>query len=266
MENYPKFASHFTKERKMLLLVEYIWALVMLIILEGILTIDNAIVFAFLIKKLPENQRKKELFYGLTGALIFRFIALCMISLLLDVWQVQALGAIYLMYIAGKNLFKKANQKAIRGKHIQKQEDFWRILLKVELLDLAFAIDSIFVAVALTMNLPKTNLCNIGELDIGQFSLVLVGGMTGLIIMRFATSAFEKIIKSRPKLNVTVSLVIGWVGIKLAVYALAHSPLSMVAHSFPESTTWKTLFWTIFIGIVIGGWIFSARDRASISD
>ncbi|MEK4677361.1 MULTISPECIES: TerC family protein [Bacillus] len=250
----------------MLLLIEYIWALLILIILEGILTIDNAIVFAFLMKKLPENQRKKELFYGLTGALIFRFIALCMISLLLDLWQVQALGSLYLLYIATKNLFEKENQQATKGKHIKKQEDFWRILLKVELIDLAFAIDSIFVAVALTMNLPKTNLGTIGELDIGQFSLVLIGGMIGLIIMRFSTSAFEKIIKSRPKLNITVSLVIGWVGIKLAVYALAHSPLSMIAHSFPESTTWKTLFWTIFIGIVISGWISSIRDRTSISD
>lgn len=57
------------------MLLEYIWALLILILLEGILTIDNAIVFAFLMKKLPENQRKKELFYGLRGALLFRFIA-----------------------------------------------------------------------------------------------------------------------------------------------------------------------------------------------
>lgn len=241
------------------MLLEYMGTLLILILLESILTIDNAIVFAFLMKKLPEDQRKKEWFYGLTGALLFRFIALCMISLLLDLWQVQAIGALYLMYIAVKNGFETADQKVKRGKRIQKQRDFWRIFLKVELIDLAFAIDSILVAVAVTMNVSKTNLGRIGELDIGQFSLVLVGGMIGLILMRFVTSAFEKIIKSRPQLNITVSFVIGWVGIKLAVYAVAHSPLSIIAHSFPESTTWKILFWTVFIGIVMGGGIFSTR-------
>ncbi|PEZ24875.1 hypothetical protein CN345_28090 [Bacillus thuringiensis] len=241
------------------LLVEYVWVLLSIVLLEGILTVDNSVVLAVLMKNLPENQRKKELFYGLTGALLFRCIALFMISCIIDLWQIQAIGAMYLLYISGRNVYKRTVQKEIRGAHIQKQRDFWWTLLKIEIIDLAFAMDSIFVAVTLTMNLPKTNLASIGELDVGQFALILVGSMMGIIMMRFTTFTVEKIIKSRPKLEISLFLVVGWVGIKLAIYALSHSRFHMIPHTFPESTGWHITFWTVFIGIVMGGWIFSNR-------
>ncbi len=72
---------------------------------------DNALVLAIMVKHLPEEKRKKALFYGLAGAFIFRFGSLFIISFLVDVWQVQALGAIYLMFIAGNHLFKTYMRK-----------------------------------------------------------------------------------------------------------------------------------------------------------
>ncbi len=58
------------------LLLEYGWVLLVLIALEGILAADNAVVLAMIVRHLPENERKKALFYGLAGAFLFRIISL----------------------------------------------------------------------------------------------------------------------------------------------------------------------------------------------
>ena len=68
------------------LILPYLWVLLVLVFLEGLLAADNAIVMAVMVKHLPPEQRKKALFYGLLGAFIFRFIALFLVycELLVD--------------------------------------------------------------------------------------------------------------------------------------------------------------------------------------
>jgi len=61
------------------LILPYLWVLVVLVFLEGLLAADNAVVMAVMVKHLPPEQRKKALFYGLLGAFIFRFISLFLI-------------------------------------------------------------------------------------------------------------------------------------------------------------------------------------------
>ncbi|MDH2883345.1 TerC family protein [Bacillus cytotoxicus] len=252
------------------LLLEYSWVLLILIALEGILAADNALVLAIMVKHLPEEKRKKALFYGLAGAFIFRFGSLFIISFLVDVWQVQALGAIYLMFIAGNHLFKtymrKHTNEETKKKDAnikKKQENFWWTVFKVEVADIAFAVDSILAAVALAMTLPKTGLGTIGSLDTGQFLVIFAGGIIGLIIMRFAASAFVHLLKRKPGLETAAFLIVDWVGVKLAVYTLAHPTLGILPHSFPESAPWKIGFWIVLVGIAAGGWFFSKDTKTN---
>ena len=72
------------------LILPYLWVLLVLVFLEGLLAADNAIVMAVMVKHLPPKQRKKALFYGLLGAFIFRFIALFLISIIANFWWIQA--------------------------------------------------------------------------------------------------------------------------------------------------------------------------------
>src|SRR5690606_32276459 len=139
---------------------------------------DNALVLAIMVKHLPEKERKKALFYGLAGAFIFRFASLFAISFLVHVWQVQAIGAIYLMFIALNHFFRKwaaykardkAEDKSLSEQGgMQNGSSFWVTVLKVEVADIAFAVDSILAAVALAMALPETTLPQIGGLDGGK--------------------------------------------------------------------------------------------------
>src|SRR6478609_7883631 len=113
------------------LLLEYGWVLLVLVALEGILAADNALVMAIMVKHLPEEKRKKALFYGLAGAFIFRFGSLFMISFLVDIWQVQAIGAIYLLFMCFNSLYRRwTKSKTIVDEHEKegkpkKQSGFW---------------------------------------------------------------------------------------------------------------------------------------------
>lgn len=98
------------------LILEYGWVLLLLVALEGLLAADNALVLAIMVKHLPEEQRKKALFYGLAGAFVFRFGSLFAISYLVDVWQVQAIGALYLLFIAANHILRKFLVKKARKK------------------------------------------------------------------------------------------------------------------------------------------------------
>lgn len=258
------------------LLLEYGWVLLVLVALEGLLAADNALVLAIMVKHLPDEERKKALFYGLAGAFVFRFGSLFIISYLVDIWQVQAIGALYLLFIAGNHIFRKllikkpvtdeAVESGTEGAVNKKKSSFWLTVLKVEIADIAFAVDSILAAVALAVALPKSGLPNIGGLDGGQFLVIFTGGFIGLVIMRFAASFFVKLLHSRPGLEIAAFFIVGWVGVKLAVITLAHPSLGVLSEDFAHSTAWKATFYVVLVLIAVIGWFMSshkAEDKAN---
>ncbi|WP_438350340.1 TerC family protein [Paenibacillus sp. FA6] len=251
------------------LLLEYGWVLLILVGLEGLLAADNALVLAIMVKHLPDQERKRALFYGLAGAFVFRFGSLFVISYLVDIWQVQAIGALYLLFIAANHIVRKVifrkrgHGEVIPGSSAQpkKNSGFWLTVIKVEVADIAFAVDSILAAVALAVTLPKTSLPQIGGLDGGQFLIVLAGGLIGMIIMRFAASFFVKLLQSRPGLEVAAFIIVGWVGVKLAVITLAHPSLAILSESFAHSTAWEITFYVVLISIAVLGWFLSSKNE-----
>ena len=68
-----------------------------LIILEGLLSADNALVLALLVRHLPEKQQHKALLYGLVGAFVLRGIFIVLAGFIIRLWWLCALGAAYLI-------------------------------------------------------------------------------------------------------------------------------------------------------------------------
>jgi YkoY family integral membrane protein len=250
------------------LLLEYGWVLLVLVALEGLLAADNALVLAIMVKHLPDAERKKALFYGLAGAFVFRAASLFIISFLVDIWQVQAIGALYLLFIAGNHIIRKvlskrsqANQDVSAGAVKEKPKSgFWMTVFKVEVADIAFAIDSILAAVALAVALPPSGIRSIGGMDGGHFLVVFAGGFIGLVIMRYAATFFVKLLHSRPGLEVAAFVIVGWVGVKLAVVTLAHPSVGVISESFSHSTAWKLSFYIVLILIAVAGWFLSSES------
>ncbi|WP_080848552.1 TerC family protein [Cytobacillus gottheilii] len=242
------------------LFLEYGWVLLVLIALEGLLAADNALVLAIMVKHLPEEERRRALFYGLAGAFVFRFGSLFAISFLVDVWQVQAIGAIYLLFIALNHIYRKLVVKKAEAsgeERPKKKSGFWMTVFKVELADIAFAVDSILAAVALAVALPDSGLPNIGGLDGGKFLVIFAGGLIGLVIMRFAANFFVVLLERRPGLEIAAFMIVGWVGVKLLVYTMSHPALAFLPEAFAKSTEWKSIFYIVLILIAAGGWFLS---------
>lgn len=82
----------------------------LLIVLEGVLSIDNALVLGLLAKRLPPQYRTRALTYGLVGAFVFRFIAVATATYLLQWRWVKLLGGGYLVFIAVKHLFFESKE------------------------------------------------------------------------------------------------------------------------------------------------------------
>ncbi|MDR0139612.1 TerC family protein [Metabacillus idriensis] len=239
--------------------IEYAWALLILIGLEGLLSADNALVLAVIAKHLPENEKRKAINYGIIMAFVFRFAALFAISFIANVWQIQAIGAAYLLYLGLKHVIQARFGKKNENIHKDTENEaagkgFWPTVGKIALADLAFAVDSILAAVAIALGLPDSPLGDFGGMDGGQFIVVVLGGIAGLILIKFAATWFVQLLAKRPALETTAYAIVAWVGVKLAVITLAHEDIGVLDHDFPHSTAWTLIFYGILIGIALIGW------------
>ncbi|UOQ92155.1 TerC family protein [Halobacillus shinanisalinarum] len=245
--------------------LEYGWTLLVLIGLEGILSADNALVLAVIAKHLPDDQKKRAIDYGILMAFVFRFAAIFLISFLAGVWQVQAIGAAYLIYLGVKHVYatffvsKKENEEDDADKA---GSGFWPTVAKIGVADVAFAIDSILAAVALAVTLPSTPLPKFGGMDGGQYVVIVTATIAGLVLIKFAANWFVQLLEERPGLETTAYMIVTWVGVKLAIITLSHHNVGILPESFSHSTLWTITFWTVLLTIAIGGWFLSDK-RAS---
>ncbi|EXX88059.1 TerC family protein, partial [Paenibacillus darwinianus] len=106
----------------------------------------------------------------------------------------------------------------------------------------------------------------IGGLDGGHFLVILAGGIIGLVIMRFAASYFSNLLVRRPGLETAAFMIVGWVGVKLAIYTLSHPEVGVLSKSFPKSVGWKIIFWGVMILIAAGGWFLSKEKNTPATE
>ncbi|EJA0791607.1 TerC family protein [Listeria monocytogenes] len=244
---------------------EYALVFLVLVVLEGILSADNAVVMAVIVKGLPHDKQRKALFYGLVGAFIFRFVALFLISFLVKIWEIQAIGAVYLLYLAIKHMWrlKKGKQEEVKETSETKSTStsFWGVVARVELTDIAFALDSMLAAAALVVTLPDLGDFDIGGMNGGQFIVMFLGGIAGLVVIRFAATQVIKLLERYPTLETAAFLIVGWVGVKMAVLTLAHPSVAIIPEDFPDSAVWKLTFWSVMIIIGLGGYIIARKKE-----
>lgn len=253
------------------IILEYAWVLIVLVGLEGLLAADNAVVLAVMVRHLEPKSRKKALFYGLLGAFIFRVIAILLLVWLVQWWWVQGLGALYLFYVSISHLIElrkhknSSDDETTEKPKNKKESGFWMTVLKVEVADIAFAVDSILAAAAIALALPAVGGDFFG-VNIGQYLVMLVGGLIGVIIMRFFANYFVGLLAKRPSLEVAAFVIVGWVGVKLAVLTLSHEALGIIPESFPHSTTWKIIFWSVMLIIVLVGWFGGSKKDKNVTE
>jgi YkoY family integral membrane protein len=175
----------------------------LLVLLEGLLSADNALVLAIMILGLGRSDQKKALRYGLVGAFIFRILATLLATYLIRIEWVKLLGGGYLLYLSYQHFFRSGDSSE-RSKPRPAQpwlglSALWGTIVKVELVNVAFSVDSILVAVAMS---KKT-------------WVVLAGGLLGIIAIRVVIAQLLSIVRRYPALVDGAFIIIAWVGVKL---------------------------------------------------
>jgi len=220
-----------------------------LVILEGLLSADNALVLAVMVRHLPKEQQKKALFYGLIGAYVFRFLAIGIGTFLVKITWIKVAGGLYLLWIALSNLFHLEFAFARIGgipliPYIRRkgQEDdgevenkglsFWRTVLAVEIMDIAFSIDSVLAAFGVSE----------------EVWVLFLGGILGVLMMRGVAQVFLKLIEKFPELEKAAFILIIVIAAKMISGAFGFH----VSHA---------VFFSILIAIFVGTMIISSIKK-----
>jgi YkoY family integral membrane protein len=188
-----------------------------LIVIEGLLSVDNAAVLATMVLDLPPKDRPAALKYGILGAYLFRGLFLVFAASLVRIWWLKPFGGLYLIYLVwgwwnsrGRhdsdviNNDKRSNPvyRFVAGRI----GPFWATVVFVEMMDIAFSIDNVFAAVAFTDNLI----------------LVCTGVFIGILTMRFVAYGFIRLMEEYAFLETCAYIVLGLLGFRLSFSFIEH--------------------------------------------
>jgi len=210
--------------------------ILLLVLLEGLLSADNAMVLAVLVLGLPKHQQKRALRYGILGAFAFRSLALLFGLYMMGLGLVKLGGAVYLLYLPFRHFFGEPNPEGRRSVPPARPwlglSPLWATVVKVELTDIVFAVDSIVVAVAMSQ----------------KVWVVLTGGMLGIIGMRLVTGQLLAVVERYPTLVDGAFVIIAWVGARLLLQYLHQA--GFISWEVPEWLGYSLIVVIFFAALV----------------
>lgn len=177
-----------------------------LVMIECLLSVDNAVVLAAQTRVLPTLKEQEEsLFYGIWGSYVFRFLIIGLGVYLINFWEIKVIGAAYLIYLVyryfrnkffGKRAMRQSHEKKtkLRGRKL-----FWSVVAQIELMDIIFSVDSVLASLAISSN-PV---------------IVLIGGLIGIACMRGIAEVIMKLMRKIPELEPMAYILIFVIAIKL---------------------------------------------------
>ncbi|MGK0620074.1 TerC family protein [Meiothermus cerbereus] len=183
-------------------------AILIIVALEAVLSVDNAMVLAVMVRPLPEHLRSRALLYGIIGAYVLRGLALLFATIIIKIWWIQLLGGLYLVYLAVNHIFRHKPASATEQARIQQAAaaGFWRIVIMINVVDLAFAVDSVLAVVAFSR----------------EFWVIFAGVAIGILLVRLAAGIMVAVIERYPRLETVAYAVVGGAGLKLTLEGWSH--------------------------------------------
>jgi YkoY family integral membrane protein len=228
-----------------------------LVLLEGLFSADNALVLAVMVRHLPRIEQRRVLMWGIWGAIGFRVLALSLSSMLLTLWYCKVAGGLYLLYLAGSHFLLHRDEP---GGPLESSgvgpapaarrlvSGFCGTVVSITITDIVFSIDSILAAVAMAESFPA----RFG--DRGKLYIVLVGGILGIITMRFVVKYFLILLERFPGLDDGAYYLVAWIGLKLLVSGLhARGYLPFHIH--------EAIFWLGMIAIAVLSLVIKPAGR-----
>ena len=182
--------------------VEVYFILLILIVLEAVLSADNAIALASIAKSVRDPKSQQQaLNIGLIGAYILRIILIVGATYVIEYWQFELLGALYLLWLVFNYFFLEDEEEAEENheKRTLGFKSLWQVIPTIAVTDLAFSLDSVTSAIAITE----------------ETWLIIAGGTIGIIILRFLAGLFIRWLEEYTYLEDAGFITVGFVGLRL---------------------------------------------------
>lgn len=178
-----------------------------LLLLEAVLSFDNAAILAAMVRKLPYADRRKALMYGLVGAYALRISAIAVAAWLIKNPWLKLLGGGYLLFLFVRHFVDLVRNRGTDQHHAVNPGWLVRMgvpalvatIIQIELIDLAFALDQVIVAVAFT--------------DV--IALIIIASCVGILFLRIAAGFVARVMDWLPILEHMAYVAVGFVGAKL---------------------------------------------------
>ena len=179
-----------------------------LIGLEIVLSADNAIALAAIARKQPDPAaQQRALNLGLVFALLFRVVLILAAQWVLNFRPLMGAGAVYLLWLCLSHFFlQSANDTDDAAETTPTpteaaQKSLAATAFTIALTDLAFSLDSVAAAVAVS----------------DRIGLVITGGVVGVLALRLSSGLFIRLLQRYRRLEAAGYLAVGLVGIQLSV-------------------------------------------------
>lgn len=171
-----------------------------LIALEAVLSADNAIALAAIAQGLAtEKQQQQALNIGLVAAFVLRMTLILTATWVLQFWQFEVAGAAYLLWLVFQHF--TADDDEQHHHHGPRFTSVWQAIPTIALADLAFSLDSVTTAIALSRDVL----------------VVLLGGTIGIITLRFMAQLFIRWLDQYEYLEDAGFITVALVGIRLLI-------------------------------------------------
>ena len=167
-----------------------------LIVIEGLLSVDNALAIAALASHLDEKKRKIAISVGYAGAYGFRILALFLASYIINNHWLMALGAAYLIWLMCNHFAESEDSDDETGAR-KAPPSFAKTIALIAFLDLSLSFDNVVAAVAFARD---------------NIILVYVGVTIGILTLRLVAGYCIKLLEKHPWLEHTAFLLVGFVG------------------------------------------------------
>lgn len=208
--------GHLTEYLNPNLTVNTLGILLVLVVLETVLSADNAVALAALVQDIKEpKQQSLALNWGLVIAFVLRILLLLSATWVIQFWQFELGGALYLLWLSGKHFWQyldvnAAGEEQIDSSPKDKNCTFGQTILLIAVTDLAFSLDSVTAAVAVS----------------SETWLVLTGCIIGIVTLRFMAGLFVRWLAEFTYLLDAAYLTVFSVGVRLMFKALIpdHAP------------------------------------------
>lgn len=225
---------------------ELLLLLPLLVALEAVLSADNAIALAAISRSLNDRGRQEiALNLGLGLALVFRLLLIGAARWVLQLWPLQLAAALYLLWLCGRHLLGlwRSSHSEAPGDgdpEVTQQPASAASLAAVvgtlALTDLAFSLDSVAAAIAVT----------------DRLWLVMAGGVIGVVALRLTAELFIRWLEVYRHLETAGFLAVGLVGLRLLLRLV-----------LPE---WLPPEWLLLVLVAaLFSWGFSVRRPVDVN-